>query len=83
MTPLGHLFEAYGYCDQGFHIILATGLVAGSQQLDEEEEGLITRWFPEDELWKLVDDGRMKDAPSMAALSLFARHRAVNGDLLG
>ncbi|WP_327692689.1 NUDIX hydrolase [Streptomyces sp. NBC_00459] len=28
MKPLGHLFEAYGYCNQGFHILLATDLTA-------------------------------------------------------
>ena len=83
MTPMGHLFEAYGYCDQGFQVFLATGLVAGPQRLDEEEEGLITRWCTEEELWRLVDSGRMEDAPSLAALSLFARYRAVNGDPLG
>jgi ADP-ribose pyrophosphatase len=83
MTLMGHLFEAYGYCDQGFRVFLATGLMPGSQRLDEEEEGLITRWFTEDEMWELVDNGRMKDAPSLAALSLFARYRAVNGHLLG
>ncbi|MBL7259942.1 NUDIX domain-containing protein [Paractinoplanes lichenicola] len=75
MTPLGHLFEAYGYCDQGFHVILATGLEAGEQRLDDEEAGLITRWFAEDELWGLVEAGRFKDAPSLAALALFGRYQ--------
>ncbi|MGI8664474.1 MAG: NUDIX domain-containing protein [Jatrophihabitans sp.] len=76
MTPLGHLFEAYGYCDQGFHVILATGLTEGTPNLDEEEAGLISRWFAEDEVWQLVADGGMKDAPSIAALGLFQRFRS-------
>jgi hypothetical protein len=49
----------------------------------DEREGLITRWFTEDEPRKPVDSGRMEDAPSLAARSLFARYRALNGDLLG
>ena len=28
MTYVGHLFEACGYADQGFHIFLATGLTS-------------------------------------------------------
>ncbi len=76
MTPLGHLFEAYGYCNQGVHIILATDPTAGETNLDEEEAGLIHRWFSEAEVWQLIAEGRFKDASSVAALALFQRHRA-------
>jgi 8-oxo-dGTP pyrophosphatase MutT (NUDIX family) len=76
MVPLGYLFEAYGYCDQGVHIILATGLTAGAANLDEEEAGLISRWFSEAEVWQLIADGRFRDAPSVAALALLQRYRA-------
>ncbi|POX41133.1 ADP-ribose pyrophosphatase [Streptomyces sp. Ru72] len=79
MTPLGHLFEAYGFCDQGFHIILATDLTPGETDLDEEEAGLISRWFSEAEVWQLIAEGRFKDAPSVAALALFQRYRAEHG----
>jgi hypothetical protein len=77
MTVLGHLFEAYGYCDQGFHVLLATGLTAGEPELDPEEAGLISRWFAEAEVWELVAAGRLKDAPSLAALALFQHHRSL------
>jgi len=40
MTYLGHLFEAYGYCDQGFHVFLATDLTQGEQSLTSEESDL-------------------------------------------
>jgi 8-oxo-dGTP pyrophosphatase MutT (NUDIX family) len=75
MTPLGHLFGAYGFCAQGFQVVLATELTAGERNLDEEEAGLVSRWFAEEELWALVAAGRFKDAPSLAALALFHRHR--------
>lgn len=77
MTPLGHLFEAYGYCNQGFHVVLATELTAGEPDLEESESGLISRWFPEAEIWQLIAEGRLKDAPSIAALALFQRHRST------
>ncbi len=79
MMPLGHLFEAYGYCNQGFHVILATDLTAGEPDLEDTEAGLISRWFSEAEVWELIAEGRLKDAPSIAALALFQRHRATGG----
>ena len=75
MTPLGYLYEAYGYSTQGFHVFLATDLTVGATQLDAEEVGLITRWFSEAEVWQLLADGRFKDAASVAALALFHRYR--------
>lgn len=77
MRRLGHLFEAYGYCNQGFHVILATDLTAGEPDLEEFEAGLISRWFPEAHVWQLIAEGRMKDAPSIAALALFQRYQAT------
>jgi 8-oxo-dGTP pyrophosphatase MutT (NUDIX family) len=77
MTTIGHLFEACGYSTQGVHVILATDLTAGEPQLEETESGLISRWFPEAALWQLIAEGRLKDAPTLAALALFQRHRAT------
>jgi 8-oxo-dGTP pyrophosphatase MutT (NUDIX family) len=76
MVQLGYLFEAYGYCDQGVHIILATGLTTGTADLDDEEAGLVSRWFSEAEVWQLIADGKFRDAPSVAALGLFQQARA-------
>jgi ADP-ribose pyrophosphatase len=36
---LGHLFGSYGYCDQGFNVLLATHLLLGEARLAEEEMG--------------------------------------------
>ncbi|MGK5728138.1 NUDIX domain-containing protein [Streptomyces sp. URMC 124] len=75
MTHLGHLFEAYGYSNQGFHVFLAEDLTAGEQRPEDAEKGLVSRWFPEAEVWDLIAEGTFKDAPSLAALALFQRHR--------
>jgi 8-oxo-dGTP pyrophosphatase MutT (NUDIX family) len=79
LTQLGYLFTAYGYSDQGCHVVLATDLTPGEPDLDDEEQGLISRWFSEAELWQLVADGRLRDACSLAALGLFQRHRMKHG----
>ncbi|MFE7530265.1 NUDIX domain-containing protein [Kitasatospora sp. NPDC057542] len=75
MTRLGYLYEAYGYCNQGVHIILATGLTSGEADPEETEAGMISRWFSEDEVWRLIEGGQLRDAPSVAALGLFQRCR--------
>ncbi|MEE9334692.1 MAG: NUDIX hydrolase [Granulosicoccaceae bacterium] len=36
---VGHIFQAYGYSNQGLHVHLATNLEEGSKNLVEEEEG--------------------------------------------
>lgn len=81
LEPLGYLYEAYGYCDQGFQVLLATDLTPGESDLDSEETGLISRWFSEAGLWELVSAGRLRDAPSLAALALF--HRRQRGGAAG
>ncbi|GAA1817532.1 NUDIX hydrolase [Luedemannella flava] len=75
-TVLGHIFQGYGFSTQGFHVVLATDLTAGEPSLDDTETGLVSRWFAEAELWRLVAEGRFKDGSSLAALALFQRHRA-------
>ncbi|MFI9424242.1 NUDIX domain-containing protein [Streptomyces achromogenes] len=77
MTPIGHLFAAYGYSDQGCHVILATGLTQGEPRPEPEEAGLVSRWFSEEEVWRMVADGRVKDASTLAALALLQRHLAA------
>ncbi|MEW2621599.1 NUDIX domain-containing protein [Streptomyces sp. NPDC048106] len=77
MTLIGHLFAAYGYSDQGFNVILATGLTQGEPRLEPEEADLISRWFSEEEVWRMVAEGRVKDASTLAALALLQRHLAA------
>lgn len=47
MVHAGHLFEAYGYSNQGYHVYLATGLQRGKTDLDHESRTLYrkhSRW---------------------------------------
>jgi ADP-ribose pyrophosphatase len=70
MDYLGHLFEAYGYCTQGFHVFLATDLAQGEQALTSEEADLRVSYLTEGEFCEHVLSGRIKDAPTLAAFAL-------------
>lgn len=70
MRYLGHLSEAYGYSNQGFHVYLATDLQRGEQSLSDEEADLRVVHLPVEQLRKAILDGRIKDAPTLAALTL-------------
>lgn len=70
LTRLGHLYEAYGFSNQGFHVFLATGLERGVVSRDREEQDMLTRAFTPEQVDELIKSGQIKDAPSLAALSL-------------
>jgi 8-oxo-dGTP pyrophosphatase MutT (NUDIX family) len=70
MVHAGHLFEAYGHSNQGYHVYLATGLEQGARDPDHEEQDLVTRPFPIFEVERMIRDGEIKDAATVAALGL-------------
>ena len=70
MVHAGHLFEAYGYSNQGYHIYVATGLQRGEVELDHEEQDLVSRAFSLPEVERMIRDGGIKDATTVAVLGL-------------
>jgi 8-oxo-dGTP pyrophosphatase MutT (NUDIX family) len=70
MIYAGHLFEACGYSNQGFHIFLASGLRRGNADLEREEQDLVTREFTLSEVERMIRDGEIKDATTVAAFGL-------------
>lgn len=70
LRKLGHLYEAYGFSNQGFHVFLADQLEPGEAQHDHEEQDMQTAAFHRTELIEMVLTGQIKDAPTLAALSL-------------
>jgi ADP-ribose pyrophosphatase len=70
MTYVGHLFEACGYSNQGYHIFLATGLRLGDADPEHEEQDLVTGEFTLSEVERMIRDGEIKDATTVAALGL-------------
>jgi ADP-ribose pyrophosphatase len=70
MVHAGHLFEAYGYSNQGCDVYLATGLQRGETDLNHEEQDLVSGAFPLHEVERMIRDGEIKDATSVAAFGL-------------
>jgi ADP-ribose pyrophosphatase len=66
----GHLFQGYGYATQGYHVFLATGLTPAEAAPDPEEQDLITRPFTLAEVERMIRDGGIEDATTVAALGL-------------
>ena len=83
MTYLGHLFEAYGYCNQGFHVFLATDLTVGEQSLTSEEADLRVFYLPTSEFSDAVLAGAIKDAPTLAAFTLMQLTSGGGANALG
>jgi len=67
---VGHLFEGYGYATQGYYVMLATGLRPGPANRDPEEWDLVSRPVALADVERMVRNGKIKDATTVAALGL-------------
>jgi ADP-ribose pyrophosphatase len=74
LAPLGMLLMSPGILNEQMHLFVATGLAIGepSPEPGEEIERLIVLW---DEALAMVDDGRIQDAKTVAALLRYDRQR--------
>jgi ADP-ribose pyrophosphatase len=70
IKKIGYLYEAYGYCDQGFYIFLAKNFERGNQKLEESEQGLETAFFTINQFEEMVKIGEIRDAPTVSAYGL-------------
>ena len=68
---LGHLHAAYGFCTQGFDVWLATDLVPGETARSVSEQDMVARRVPVGEWERMIVDGAVSDAASVAAWTLF------------
>lgn len=71
-TRLGGYFSAPGFCTEYMHCFLATGLTPAHADGDEDEEIEVVP-LSLDESLKLIDDGGVEDAKSLAAIHLYLR----------
>lgn len=67
VSHIGHIYQAYGYSNQGFHLFLAKDFDAVEQDLDIEEEGLVTQKFKINEFEAMIATGVIKDATTISA----------------
>ncbi len=70
MLHVAHQYLAYGFCNQGYHVYLATQLIQAENKLDPEEEDLITQKFSLHEFERMILNGEIKDATTVNAYGL-------------
>ncbi len=70
IKEIGYLYEAYGYCNQGFHIFLATSLTKGTQNLEKTESDLEMKQCSVSKFQTMVEKGEIRDAPTVSAYGI-------------
>ena len=75
LEPLAEMLMSPGILNERMHVFVASGLSAGAPapEAEEEIEALLVTW---DEALAMVDDGRIEDAKTIAALLLYDRRRS-------
>lgn len=71
LTALAEIYLAPGYSTERNHVFLATDLIPSSLPQDEDEEISLLTTSPE-ELGRLIKDGRVRDAKTIAVYHLAA-----------
>ncbi len=74
IVQIGRLFQAYGYSNQAVHIFFASGLIAGPQNLDSEEQGLVVKSVTPNEFNAMIGTGEISDISTVAAAQLYWQH---------
>ena len=77
---LARIYIAYGFLTQPMHVFVATGLTQLDAQPEKEEQDIIRGSFTWSEFYQMVEDGRVADAHTLAAVSLL---RLKRPDLAG
>ena len=70
LRHVGTLNQAPGTMRQSAHIVLAHGLTRGPARLEVEEQDLVSRRIPRAEFERMMRDGEIRDAISVAAWGL-------------
>jgi ADP-ribose pyrophosphatase len=76
MTHLGMLWIAYGFTRQKQYVYLATGLSQRETDRDAEEHDLEVHCVPVDEFERMIRDGTIADASTVAAWGLYRMWKA-------
>ena len=79
MTCLGALWIAYGFTRQRQHVFLATGLTHTEKDPDPEEHDLLMRSVTVEEFEKMMRNGTIRDASTLAAWGLYLLWKARRG----
>jgi ADP-ribose pyrophosphatase len=72
---LARIYIAYGFLTQPMHVFLATGLTQLDAQPEHEEQDIERASFTWPQFHRMVEDGEIADANTLAALSLLRLKR--------
>lgn len=67
---VGNVHAGSGFMAQRYDVFVARGLSFGPPQLESEEQGLVTRAFPVDEVIARICAGAITDAPTLVTFGL-------------
>lgn len=67
LVRVGHLFQAYGYSNQGYHLYVASDLEHGQAEREETESDMVSRGFTVAQVRHMIGNGEIKDATTIAA----------------
>ena len=70
IAKLGEFFTGPGTTDERMHAYLATDLVAGEQNLETYEQ-ITVETFSDEQVRRMIGDGTLHDAKTIAALTLY------------
>ena len=71
MVRLGALWIAYGFARQKQHVYLASGLTQAMTDRDAEEHDLVVHSFAIEEFERMMREGTIADASTLAAWGLY------------
>lgn len=71
---LGEMYCVPGFSSQSGHVYLATGLVRGELEREPEEQDMRLGFFPRAEVEKMMRDGTIRDAQTLACYGFFLLH---------
>lgn len=78
MTYLGYLWIAYGFLRQREHVFVASGLKMSEPDRDAEEHDLAVLSLPVEEFERMMLEGEIRDASTLAAWGLYLMWKAKN-----
>lgn len=67
---LARIYIAYGFLTQPMHVFLATNLTQKEPQPEREEQDIVRASFTWSEFQRMVEEGEVVDAQTLAAFSL-------------
>jgi 8-oxo-dGTP pyrophosphatase MutT (NUDIX family) len=79
MERLGQLDVAAGMSSQRGWVYLATGLSEGEHEREHEEQDMHSAWFERAEVERMMRDGEITDAQSIAAWALLLLNERSTG----